>query len=72
VPQVSIFEWNTEAMDEENIGGDASEANDENQDTISILSDISEEDVPTSDQNTLKNFLQKAMDGGGGGVAVTS
>src|SRR5882672_2355607 len=31
-------------------------------DTISILSDISEEeDVPTSDQNTLNNFLQKAM-----------
>jgi len=62
VPQVSLFEWNTEAIDEENIGGDASEANDENQDTISILSDISEEeDVPNSDQHTLNIFLQKAM-----------
>ena len=61
MPQVSLFEWNTEAIDEENIGGDASEANDENQDMISILSDISEEDVPNSDQHTLNIFLQKAM-----------
>jgi len=62
VPKDSHFEWDTEAMDEENILGGASQANDEIQDTISILSDISEEeDVPTSDQNTLNNFLQKAM-----------
>src|SRR5882724_10643209 len=48
-------------MDEENIGGDASEAHDEIQDTISILSDLSEEEVPNSDQHTLNIFLQKAM-----------
>src|SRR5882724_11649868 len=49
-------------MDEENIGGDVSEAHDEIQDTISILSDLSEEeDVPNSDQHTLNIFLQKAM-----------
>src|SRR5882724_11417873 len=49
-------------MDEEHIGGDASEAHDEIQDTISILSDLSEEeDVPNSDQHTLNIFLQKAM-----------
>ena len=49
-------------MDEENILGDASQANDEIQDTIPILYDISEEeDVPNSDQHTLNNSLQKAM-----------
>src|SRR5882724_7084646 len=49
-------------MDEENIGGDASEAHDEIQDTISILSDLSEEEeVPNSGQHTLNIFLQKAM-----------
>src|SRR5882724_9484229 len=48
-------------MDEENIVGDASEAHDEIQDTISILYDLSEEDVPNSDQHTLNIFLQKAM-----------
>ena len=52
----SHFEWDTEAMDEENTLGDASQANDEIQDTISIISDISEEDVPTSGQNTPNNF----------------
>ena len=41
--------------------GGASEAHDEIQDTISILSDLSEEDVPNSDQHTLNIFLQKAM-----------
>jgi len=52
--KVSHIEWDTEVMDEENILGDASQANDDNQDTISILSDLSEdEDVPTADQNTL-------------------
>src|SRR5882724_66192 len=48
-------------MDKENIGGDVSEAHDEIQDTISILSDLSEEDVPNSDQYTLNIFLQKVM-----------
>ena len=44
------------------LGGDASEAHDEIQDTISILSDLSEEEeVPNSDQHTLNIFLQKAM-----------
>src|SRR5882724_3114421 len=42
-------------------GGDASEAHDEIQVTISILSDLSEEEVSNSDQHTLKIFLQKAM-----------
>jgi len=60
VPKDPLFEWDTEAMDEENIGGDASEAHDEIQDTISIPSDLSE-DVPNSDQHTLNIFLQKAM-----------
>ena len=60
MPKDSHFEWDTEAMDEENTLGDASQANDEIQDTISILSDISEqEDVPTSDQNTLNNFCKR-------------
>ena len=62
MPQVSIFEWNTEAMDEENTLGEASQANDEIQDTISILSDVSEEEnLHTSDQNILNKFLHKAM-----------
>jgi len=60
--KVSHIEWDTEAMDEENILWDASQANDDNQETISIISNLSEdEDVPTADQNTLNNFLQKAM-----------
>jgi len=62
VPKDSLFEWDTEATDEENIGGDASEAHDEIHDTISILSDLSEEEeVPNSDQHTLNISLQKAM-----------
>jgi len=44
-----------------NNGGDASEANDENQDTISILSDIFRRRSSNSDQHTLNIFLQKAM-----------
>jgi len=61
VPKGSHFEWTPEAMDEENFLGDTSQANDATQDTISILSDISEEDVPDSDQHTLNIFLHKAM-----------
>jgi len=60
--KVSHIEWDTETMDEEKNLEDASQANDDNQDTISILSDLSEyEDVPTADQKTLNNFLQEAM-----------
>ena len=57
----SHFEWTTDAMDEEKFLGDTSQANDETQDPISILSNISEEDVPNSDQHTLNIFLQKAV-----------
>jgi len=55
-------------MDEENNGGDASEANDENQDTISILSDISKEEVPNQTSTPLNIFLQKAMNQNGGSI----
>jgi len=61
VPKNSLFEWDIEAMDEENIGGGASEAHDEIQDTISILSDLSQKEVPNSDHHTLNIFLQKVM-----------
>jgi len=57
----SLFEWETEAMDEEKNGGNASEAHGEIQNTISILSDLSEEEVPNYDQHILNIFLQKAM-----------
>jgi len=56
------LEWNIEAMDEKKIGGggDASEANDENQDTISILSDISEEEeCPIQNQHHTQHFCRR-------------
>ena len=48
-------------MDEENCPA-VEQPNNESQDALSILSELSEdEDVPSSDTLTLKNVLQKAM-----------